>query len=86
MAGRRAKSIEALHHKYGPVVQIGPNEVSFNAIDAVDIIYGPKASVLNPLGTTMLLATAYSNFVMLPVIAIDGGRSVVDFHLPPPMI
>lgn len=38
IAGRRAKSIEALHRIHGPVVQIGPNEISFDSIEAVDII------------------------------------------------
>jgi cytochrome P450 len=43
MAGRRAKTIESLHQKYGPVVQIGPHEVSFDTIDAIDIIYGSQS-------------------------------------------
>jgi cytochrome P450 len=46
MAGRRAKTIESLHKKYGPVVQVGPNEVSFASIDAVDVIYGPQSECI----------------------------------------
>jgi cytochrome P450 len=46
MAGRRAKTIESLHQKYGPVVQLSPNEVSFDAIDAVDILYGPQSECI----------------------------------------
>lgn len=46
MAGRRAKSIESLHQKHGCVVQIGPNEVSFNSIKAVDIIYGSQSECI----------------------------------------
>ena len=46
MAGRRAKTIEALHKQYGPTVQLGPNEVSFDAIDAVDLIYGPQSECI----------------------------------------
>jgi cytochrome P450 family 628 len=46
MAGRRAKTIESLHKKYGPVVQFGPNEVSFDSIEAVDIIYGPQTECI----------------------------------------
>lgn len=46
IAGRRAKSIEALHRIYGPVVQIGPNEISFDSIEAVDIIYGSQSECI----------------------------------------
>jgi cytochrome P450 len=43
MGGRRALTIDSLHKQYGPVVQIGPAEVSFNTIDAVDTIYGQQS-------------------------------------------
>jgi cytochrome P450 len=46
MGGFRAKTIEALHKKYGPVVQLGPNEVSFDTIDAVDMIYGQQSEYI----------------------------------------
>jgi cytochrome P450 len=46
MAGCRAKTIESLHKKYGPVVQLGPNEVSFDSIEAVDVIYGPQTECI----------------------------------------
>ncbi|KAJ9622990.1 hypothetical protein H2204_011334 [Knufia peltigerae] len=39
----RARSIHAvleLHRQYGPVVRIGPNEVSFNSLSALRTIYG----------------------------------------------
>lgn len=48
LAGKRTKTVAALHDQYGPVVQLSPDEISFNAIDVVDQIYGqntdfPKA-------------------------------------------
>jgi cytochrome P450 len=46
MAGCRAKTIESLHRKYGPVVQLGPKEVSFDVIEAVDLIYGPQSECI----------------------------------------
>lgn len=46
MAGRRAKTIERLHLKYGPVVQLGPNEISFNSIEAINIIYGSQSECI----------------------------------------
>jgi hypothetical protein len=33
-------SIRQLHQKYGPVVRISPNEVSFNSLTALRTIYG----------------------------------------------
>ncbi|ESU13935.1 hypothetical protein FGSG_13176 [Fusarium graminearum PH-1] len=39
--GTRTRTINALHKKYGPVVRIGPNEISFNSLSALRTIYGP---------------------------------------------
>lgn len=33
LAGKRTKTVAALHNQYGPVVQLSPEEISFNAID-----------------------------------------------------
>ncbi|KAL1305006.1 hypothetical protein AAFC00_003908 [Neodothiora populina] len=38
--GRRTRSIDSLHRKYGPVVRIGPNEVHFNSSTSLRKIYG----------------------------------------------
>ncbi|KAL1871337.1 hypothetical protein VTK73DRAFT_2091 [Phialemonium thermophilum] len=38
---RSTRTILQLHEKYGPVVRIGPNQVSFNSLTAVRTIYGP---------------------------------------------
>jgi hypothetical protein len=38
--GIRTKTIYQLHQKYGPVVRIGPNELSFNSLSALKTIYG----------------------------------------------
>jgi hypothetical protein len=38
--GRRTVTINKLHNEYGPVVRIGPNEVSFNSTSALKTIYG----------------------------------------------
>ncbi|PNH73305.1 hypothetical protein VD0001_g4263 [Verticillium dahliae] len=37
----RTRTIHRLHSEYGPVVRIGPNEVSFNSLSALRTIYGP---------------------------------------------
>lgn len=38
--GTRTHCIHALHEKYGPVVRVGPNEISFNTLSALRTIYG----------------------------------------------
>lgn len=40
----RTVYIHELHKKYGPVVRIAPNEVSFTSIDALKEIYGSGGS------------------------------------------
>ncbi|EXJ79255.1 hypothetical protein A1O3_08756 [Capronia epimyces CBS 606.96] len=37
---RSVQAILSLHRQYGPVVRIGPNEVSFNSLSALKAIYG----------------------------------------------
>lgn len=38
--GSRTRKIHALHEEYGPVVRVGPSEVSFNSLSALRAIYG----------------------------------------------
>ncbi|EON67623.1 hypothetical protein W97_06766 [Coniosporium apollinis CBS 100218] len=44
LAGKRTTTVHALHKRYGPVVCIAPNELSFNTIDAVETIYASHHS------------------------------------------
>ncbi|ETI28837.1 hypothetical protein G647_01289 [Cladophialophora carrionii CBS 160.54] len=37
---RSIHAVHGLHRKYGPVVRIGPNEISFNSLSALRTIYG----------------------------------------------
>ncbi|KAN0089739.1 putative benzoate 4-monooxygenase cytochrome P450 [Hyaloscypha variabilis] len=39
-AGTRTRTIHALHQIYGPIVRIGPNEISFSSLSALKTIYG----------------------------------------------
>lgn len=39
--GTRTRMIDQLHGRYGPVVRIGPHEVSFNSLASLRTIYGP---------------------------------------------
>ncbi|PNY23763.1 sterigmatocystin biosynthesis P450 monooxygenase [Tolypocladium capitatum] len=42
LRGKRTRYIHALHHKYGPVVRIGPKAVNITDVAAVKSIYGTK--------------------------------------------
>lgn len=39
LSGNRARTVDGLHRKYGPVVRLGPNELSFTSPAAVDTIH-----------------------------------------------
>jgi hypothetical protein len=40
----RRESVHRLHQLYGPVVRLGPNEVSFTSLDAIREIYASGGS------------------------------------------
>ena len=46
--GTRTRTIHHLHETYGPVVRIGPSEVSFNSLSALRKIYGAGSAVGRP--------------------------------------
>ncbi|ETN42392.1 uncharacterized protein HMPREF1541_01546 [Cyphellophora europaea CBS 101466] len=55
LSGKRALAVHELHQKYGPVVRIGPNEISFSSPEALRQIYGAnskfaKAPVYDSMG------------------------------------
>lgn len=54
LSGSRARTVHELHKKYGPVVRLAPNELSFASLQAVKPVYGP--------GTTCIKSSAYDNF------------------------
>lgn len=40
LKGHSTRQIHSLHNQYGPVVRIGPTQVSFNSLEAIKTIYG----------------------------------------------
>ncbi|KAL1876832.1 hypothetical protein VTK73DRAFT_9134 [Phialemonium thermophilum] len=54
LSGSRARTVDRLHKKYGPVVRLAPNELSFSSLECVKPIYGA--------GTTCIKSPAYDNF------------------------
>ena len=45
---KRTLYIHSLHQKYGPVVRIGPNELSFTGEEPMKVIYGAGTSFYKP--------------------------------------
>ncbi len=54
LSGYRGRTVDALHKKYGPVVRLAPNELSFSALPCIGAIYGS--------GSTCVKAPAYDHF------------------------
>lgn len=67
LSGRRASTVDALHRKYGPVVCLSPNELSFASIDAIKPIYGA--------GTTCVKSSAYNNFGRLGMFQMQDPEA-----------
>nr|BAL05112.1 cytochrome P450 [Phanerodontia chrysosporium] len=64
--GRAHEDVRALHSKYGDVVRIGPNELSFNRSDAIQTIYADKTM---PKGPYYVARTNLAG-----VVQLDGVR------------
>lgn len=54
LSGYRGRTIHKLHQKYGPIVQLAPNEISFSSIKCIKAIYGSSTSCAK--------SPAYDNF------------------------
>jgi hypothetical protein len=46
--GHRAATLDALHRKYGQVVRIAPNELTFTGTEAMQKIYGAGTTFSKP--------------------------------------
>ncbi|KAL1953223.1 hypothetical protein VTO42DRAFT_3365 [Malbranchea cinnamomea] len=61
MSGNRARIVDRLHRKYGPVVRLGPSELSFSTPEAIDTIHNMntvfnKAAIYDYLGEKSLFS------------------------------
>ena len=68
-AGKRTTTIHRLHQKYGPVVRIGPEEVSFANVETIKDLYGQR--------TAFAKAPIYDTF-SLPPMGIFSLRDRVE--------
>ena len=69
--GDRTLSVHAAHVKYGPVVRIAPNEVSFAPVEAIKEIYGQA--------TPFMKTAFYSGFEQGNILTLFTSRDKV-FH------
>ncbi|TAQ83096.1 hypothetical protein B7494_g8578 [Chlorociboria aeruginascens] len=60
MGGQYTAEIRRMHEKYGPIVRIGPNEVSVSDPDFHEVVYAPAPAVRNkiPMIANILGTTA----------------------------
>jgi benzoate 4-monooxygenase len=59
--GCRTETIHSWHEKYGPIVRVGPNEISFSGVEHVYDIYGQssvfmKGAIYDTFGRTGIFA------------------------------
>lgn len=66
--GIRSRAIDELHKQYGPVVRIGPSEVSFNSLSALRTIYGP--------------GSRYGRTNFYRMFDVYGKQNLFTFHSP----
>lgn len=52
VTGNQHVYYRSLHERYGPVVRVSPNELSFVSVEAREEIYGLRVSVLVPRNHT----------------------------------
>lgn len=66
--GSSTRTIDQLHRKYGPVVRIGPDRVSFNSLSALRTIYGP--------------GSRYGRTGFYRMFDVYGEQNLFTFHSP----
>jgi hypothetical protein len=64
--GTRSQTILRLHAQYGPAVRIGPNEVAFNTLSALQTIYGA--------------GSGYERTTFYRMFDVYGRQNIFTFH------
>ncbi|KAK3625225.1 hypothetical protein LTR56_012019 [Elasticomyces elasticus] len=68
LAGLRTLKIHELHRRYGPVVRIGPNELSFSDVSVVNQIYGQQTAFMKaPASQDEEPGTIYESMSLQPL-------------------
>lgn len=78
--GTRTRKIHSIHAEYGPVVRIGPNEVSFNSISALRTIYGAGSGFQRTGFYKMFEAYGRKNMFSFSTVKEHGERKKLFAH------
>ena len=78
--GVRTRRIHQLHQKYGPVVRIGPNEISFNSLAALKTIYGAGSGFERTSFYRMFDAYGHQNLFTFSSPKAHGERKKLLNH------
>lgn len=79
--GTRTRKVTALHAKYGPVVRVGPNEVSFNSLSAQRAIYGAGSGFERTGFYQMFEAYGRKNMFSFSTVKEHGERKKIFAHV-----
>ncbi|KAJ5594806.1 uncharacterized protein N7459_001014 [Penicillium hispanicum] len=78
--GTRTRQIHALHAQYGPVVRLGPSEISFNSISALRTIYGAGSGFERTGFYRMFEAYGRKNMFSFSTVKEHGARKKLFAH------
>ena len=78
--GIRTRTIHQLHQKYGPVVRVGPNEISFNSLSALKTIYGAGSGFERTSFYRMFDAYGHQNLFTFGSTKAHGERKKLLNH------
>ena len=78
--GRRTRTIDALHRKYGPVVRIGPKEIAFNSLTALRTIYGAGSGFERTTFYRMFDVYGRQNLFTFSSVKAHGERKKLLAH------
>ncbi|KAJ5836014.1 cytochrome P450, partial [Penicillium robsamsonii] len=75
--GTRTRKLHALHEEYGPVVRVGPNEVTFNSLSALRSIYGAGSGFERTKFYHMFSAYGRQNMFSFSAVKQHGERKKI---------
>ncbi|KAE8446479.1 hypothetical protein EG329_011942 [Mollisiaceae sp. DMI_Dod_QoI] len=78
--GTRTRAIHRLHQEYGPVVRIGPNEISFNSLSALKTIYGAGSGFERTSFYRMFDVYGHQNLFTFATVKAHGERKKLLNH------
>lgn len=78
--GTRTRTIHQLHLKHGPVVRIGPNEISFNSLSALKTIYGAGSGFERTSFYRMFDVYGHQNLFTFGSSKVHGERKKLLNH------